>query len=236
MEFDIETWVPYSYDYKPITTNSLFSDALGRIAELAMRLDSEFLYMEAPDSCPVGTLVPENLIRPHVPSDAHSVRSQPPSLSGEQDDSDQESARRNDGQSGQRGFAMVFAYSRGMERVLYGMAGANDCFGVGITVCGIRKSAILMDECKVLVVASGSELFDADDFIDALGSALEDGNGAAGGNVPYFAEKFGYRRCAIPYETDDMTELLISNMLMTFEFDETRAIVGPMPEVSLDNF
>ena len=203
MEFDIESWVPYKCDFKPITTNSLFSDALGRIAEMAMRMESEFLYMESGDSCPVGTLVPENLIRPHMPMEGY------PS------------------------FAMVFSYSTAMEGVLYDLARENDSFGAGITICGIWKSRILMDECKVLVVASASPLFDRDVFLDALQEALGQRDKSQG-NVPYFAEKFGYRRFQIPYETDDMMELQISGLLLAFEFEETRAIVGPQPELSLD--
>ena len=226
MEFDIETWVPYKYDFKPITTNSLFSDALGHIAALAMRMDSEFLYMETADSCPVGTLVPENLIRPHMAcveeeeevEDHFGERSAPKEVAGP------------------RNFAMVFSYSRGMEKVLFNLAGTDGAFGVGITLCGIRKSEILMDQCKVLVVASGSPFFDTDDFLRRLGVAMEEGDDPSGGNVPYFAEKFGYRRCAIPYETDDVTDLMITNMLLSFEFDETREIVGPIPEVSIDSF
>ncbi|MDR1917173.1 MAG: hypothetical protein LBQ58_11430 [Synergistaceae bacterium] len=205
MEFDIEMWVPYRCDFKPITTNSLFSDALGHIAEMAMRLESEFLYMECGGACPVGTLVPENLIRPHTTSEGGN-------------------------------FAMVFSYSRGMERVLYGLVENKEEFGVGITVCGIWKSSILLEECKVLVVASGSPMFDVDEFLDSLGLALSTEGRPDGSNVPYFAEKFGYRRFSIPYETDNVIDLQISHLLMKFEFDETRRFVGSQPELSLDNF
>ncbi|MDR1514778.1 MAG: hypothetical protein LBS45_03710 [Synergistaceae bacterium] len=206
MDFDIETWVPYGCDFKPITINSLFSDALGKIAEMALRLESEFLYMDAGGGCPVGTLVPENLIRPRM------------------------------GNSGRSSFAMVFSYSRGMEDVLFDLVREGAYFGAGITLCGIWRSSILVAEFKVLVVASESPLFDPDVFLDALCLALcAPKMPLCGDNVPYYAEKFGYRRVAIPYETDDMTQLQISHLLSCFEFDETRRFVGPIPELSMDN-
>ncbi|MDR3321447.1 MAG: hypothetical protein LBS93_03285 [Synergistaceae bacterium] len=206
MEFDIETWVPYGCDFGPVTTNSLFSDDLGRIAALALRLESEFLYMEMRGGCPVGTLVPENLIRPHV------------------------------GNGESSSFSMVFSYSQGMEGVLYDLARNGSYFGAGITVCGIWRSSILVDECKVLVVASENPLFNPEEFLDSLGNALLHSKKPQSGNVPYFAEKFGYRRYSIPYETDDVTDLQISQILMNFEFDETRHYVGPLPQLSMDSF
>jgi hypothetical protein len=206
MEFDIETWVPYKCDFKPITINTMFSDALGRIADMAMRMGSEFLYMERDGACPVGTLVQENLIRPRI-----------------------------NGALGP-GFAMVFSYSEGMEGVLYDLSRGSDVFGAGITLCGIWRSAILLDECKVLVVASASPLFDSEEFLAALGNELSLRKKPGGDNLPYFAEKFGYRRFSIPYETDDVRDLQIANLLLSFEFDETRLFVGSAPELSMDKF
>jgi hypothetical protein len=87
----------------------------------------------------------------------------------------------------------------------------------------------------VLVVASENPLFDADEFLDSLGNALRLSRKPESGNVPYFAEKFGYRRYSIPYETDDVTQLQISQLLLGFEFDETRHFVGPLPELSMDS-
>jgi hypothetical protein len=205
MDFDIETWVPYGCDFKPVTINSLFSDSLGKIAEMAMRLESEFLYMEMGGGCPVGTLVPENLIRPHL------------------------------GNSDSSSFAMVFSYSQGMEGVLYGLVQDGDYFGAGITICGIWRSSILVDECKVLVVASENPLFDPENFLDSLRLALFSSEPLLNGNVPYYAEKFGYRRYSIPYETDDVIQLQISQLLSCFEFNETRRYVGPIPELSMDS-
>jgi hypothetical protein len=205
MEFDIETWVPYRCDFKPITTNSLFSDELGRIAEMAMRMESELLYMWNDEECPVGTLVPENLIHQRPDRDGH------------------------------HGFAMVFSYSEAMEKVLHGLDGTGDLFGAGVTLCGIWKSSVLLEECKVLLIASTHPMFDSEMFLNSLGMALSRCRKPSGGNIPYFAEKFGFRRYSIPYETDDVTELQISSMLMEFEFDETKRCLGSPGGLSLED-
>ena len=205
MEFDIETWVPYRCDFKPITTNSLFSDILGDIAALAMMTESELLYMWDDEDCPVGTFVPENLMRPRTGSQEH------------------------------RGFAIVFAYSEQMERVLYGLEGSGDIFGAGITNCGIWRSSIFIDECKVLVAASVNPMFDPEVFLRSLKAELGR-NKSSGKNIPYFAEKFGFRRFSIPYETDDVMDIQISNVLAAFELEETRRFIGIPAELSLENY
>jgi len=205
MEFDIETWVPYRCDFKPISTNFLFSDLLGDVASLAMMMESELLYMWDDDDCPVGTLVPENLMRPYEEPCEH------------------------------RGFAIVFAYSEPMERVLYGLEGCGDAFGAGITSCGIWRGSMLVDECKVLVAASINPLFDPERFLLLLKEEI-DRVGCSGRSVPYFAEKFGFRRFSIPYETDNVTDIQIANVLMAFELEETRRFIGAPMELSLESF
>ena len=206
MELDIEPWVAYGCDFRPVTVNALFSETLGHIAKMAFCAGSEFLYMESQGGSPVGTLVPENLIRPHV----YSVYSS--------------------------SFAMVFAYSQKMERVFYNLANEHGDFGAGITVCGIWKNEILLDECKVIVVASENPFFDTERFLALLTEELDASDRTDACNVPYFAEKLGYRRGCIPYETDDVTQMGIAQLLMNFEFEEIRQFVGPVPELSLDNF
>ena len=206
MELSIEAWVPYRCDFKPVTTNSLFGEALGRIAALALRAESEFLYMESLGGASAGTLVPESLIRPRISSGSGAV------------------------------FAMVFSYSSRMESVLSKLAKGSDDFSAGITLCGIWNSSILIDECKVLMVASENPFFDMDDFLTALDGALSEQDLKESGNVPYFAEKFGYRRHSIAYETDDITQLQISQLILDFEFNETVNLIGAEPELSLDLF
>ena len=170
-----------------------------------MMLESELLYMWNDEDCPVGTLVPENLMRPHCEAHSHT------------------------------GFAIVFAYSEPMERVLHGLEGSGDLFGAGVTICAIWKSAILLDECKVLVAASVNPMFDPEIFLHSLKSALSQ-NQKTDKSIPYFAEKFGFRRFSIPYETDNVIDIQISNVLMTFEFDETRRFIGTPTELSLENY
>jgi hypothetical protein len=195
MDLCIETWVPYGCDFRPITTNSLFSEALGDIAKMAMMLESELLYMWSDDDYPVGALAPENLMRPGASPEYHD------------------------------GFTMVFSYSEAMESVLQGLEGSGELFGAGVTFCGIWKRFLLLDECKVLAVASSNPMFDREEFLLSLRGAMSS-RGKSGEAIPYFAEKFGFRRFSIPYETDDITELQISGLLTEFEFDETRRVIG----------
>jgi hypothetical protein len=197
MDLRIETWVPYGCDFKPITTNSLFSEALGDIAKMTMMQESELLYMWSDDAYPAGALAPENLMRPGVSTEYHD------------------------------GFTMLFSYSEAMESVLQGLEGAGELFGAGVAYCGIWKSSLLLDECKVLAVASSNPMFDEEKFLFSLRDALSS-RGKSGRSIPYFAEKFGLRRFSIPYETDDVTELQISGILANLEFDETRRAVGNM--------
>ena len=205
MEFDIETWMPYRCDFKPITTNSLFSDILGDVAALAMMTESELLYMWNDEDCPVGTLAPENLMHPQAGTCEH------------------------------RGFVIVFAYSEQMERVLHSLEGSGDIFGAGVTNCGIWRSSIFIDECKVLLAASINPMFDPEEFLYSLKDALCR-NCRSGKSIPYFAEKFGFRRFSIPYETDNVTDIQISNVLAAFELEETRRFIGPPTELPLENY
>lgn len=207
MELDIEPWVAYGCDFRPVMVNELFSEQLGHIAKMAFCVGSEFLYMESDGCCPVGTLVPENLIRPR----ARAVVSS--------------------------NFVMLFAYSRKIEGVLCRLSDRDTCYGIGITICGIRKNSILLDACKVIVVASENPLFDSERFLAQLTGELETESAAASSpGIPYFAEKLGYRRCCIPYETDDIVQMEIRKLIRGFEFDETRRFVGPVLELSLEDF
>lgn len=201
----IEPWMSYACDFNPVTVNALFGDDLGRIAKLAICAGSEFLYMESRGRSPVGTLVPENLIRPRICSLYRSS------------------------------FTMIFGYSQSMESALYHLTSTFPDVGAGITVCNIWRKEILVDECKVLVAVSEDPFFDTESFLIMLEDGLGAGIQESGANVPYFAEKFGYRRASIMYETDDVTQMNIVNLLMGFEFDEIRQFVGPIPELSLDN-
>jgi hypothetical protein len=94
---------------------------------------------------------------------------------------------------------------------------------------------------KVIVLVSDSLLFREEDFLTDFGEMLE--NEMSGGkeakktsNISYFAEKFGYRRFCIAYETDDLLQLRISKLLYEMEFPETRQMVGPSPEMTFPPF
>ena len=45
--------------------------------------------------------------------------------------------------------------------------------------------------------------------------------------------KHGYRRFSISYETDNLTQMRITQALFDLELDETRELIGPAPEMKL---
>lgn len=128
------------------------------------------------------------------------------------------------------GFTMTFGYSGPMEDFLSAfLAGREDVEG-GVSYCRLWDRTFPLDTFKVIILASSNPFFAEEAFLGDLEKGLA-GQPLPGGNVPYFAERFGYRRFPIPYETDDPVLLEISRLLHEMEFGETRKAVGPSPEV-----
>ncbi len=129
------------------------------------------------------------------------------------------------------GFAMIFGYSRPMEMLTGLLSSSVPGLKAGLALCGLWNRRMLLGEMKVIAFASQNILFDETPFLALLREVLSK---AAGDRqrYAYYAEKFGYRRATIPFETDDMTQLAITQMLFDLEMEETRQVVGPAPEIS----
>jgi hypothetical protein len=127
---------------------------------------------------------------------------------------------------------MVFGYSRVMEALLHLVAKASLEVKAGVTICGVWDGEVLLDESKVIALVCDNPLFEEDKFLEALRDVMSKAGGEKR-QASFYAERFGYRRFSIPYETDDVQQLAISQLLHDFEFEETRSIVGPRPEIPL---
>lgn len=203
VDLEIASWVPYRIDFAPVSVNALYSERLASIARLAFGLGSELFYLRSPESGYVGTMARESLIDPDKNSERASV------------------------------FTIVFSYSSSIEKVLGGLARDQLNVYAGLTLCGIWNRFFLVDECKVVAVASDDPRFDEESFLESLEQALRQSSEVKNSNLAFYAERFGYRRFSIPYETDNITQMEISQLLFEFEMEETLEIVGPLPEVSL---
>ena len=203
IELEIVPWLPYGKDYSPVTVNSMLSPLLGNVAGLAFEMQSEFLYLRSFQSGNVGTMVRQNIIDP----------------------------RRNKGI--EFGFTMVFTYSEKIETSMIPLIREFPGLRAGLTLCGIWSSDVLVDECKVLVLVSEDPFFDEGAFFKSLQKSFQHISGRESSNISFFAEKFGYRRFSISYETDNLTQMRITQALFDLELDETRELIGPAPEMKL---
>ncbi len=131
------------------------------------------------------------------------------------------------------GFLMLFGFSREMEALTALLMEASDEVQAGITLCGIWDRHFLKDEVKVIAFMGNDPFFDELPFLDLLSKALQDATKGLA-HKAFFAEQFGYRRATIPYETDDVVELEIAQLLFDFEMQETREILGPPPQIRPD--
>ena len=132
------------------------------------------------------------------------------------------------------GFMMILGYSSRMERLISeGFRGAEE-LSAGVAFCSLWNGDVLMENMKVIVLVSGDPFFDEEKFLADFEALLAPQNTVSG--LAFFAEKFGYRRFCMAYETDDPLQLRISRLLYEMEFAETRQMVGPSPEVSFPPF
>lgn len=203
IDLDIAPWVPYGKDYSPVTVNRLCDPLLGRLAGLALEMKSEFLYMRSFLSGNIGTMARQNIIDP--------------------------------GRGGglELGFTMVFSYSENLEHSVLPLLHSYPGLMAGLTLCDIWSEEVLVDECKVLMLVNEDPFFNETDFMEKLCAAFQSAAGIRDSNLSFFAEKFGYRRFSISYETDDLTQMRITQQLFDMELDATKEVLGPIPELKV---
>lgn len=203
IELDIVPWIPYGKDYSPVTVNKLYSPLLANVAGLSFELQSEFLYLRSFQSGNVGTLARQNMIDP--------IRNRGIEL----------------------GFTMVFSFSEAVEAAIIPLLCEFRGLKAGLTLCGIWSDDVLVDECKVVMLVCEDPFFDESKFFLALQKSFQLYSGRKSSNLSFFAEKFGYRRFSISYETENLTQMQITQTLFDMELDATKELLGPAPEMKL---
>ncbi len=133
------------------------------------------------------------------------------------------------------GFMMLLGYSPQMEKFLFEKISDQDEIKAGVAFCSLWNKTLLLENLKVIALVSNSIIFNEEDFLADFEAMLSK-ESVAHSNISYFAEKFGYRRFYMAYETDDLLQLRISNLLYEMEFPETRQMVGPSPEMPFPSF
>jgi hypothetical protein len=206
LDLEISSWFPFGVDYKPISINSLHSSQLKRIAALCLEVGSEFFFMTSMLSGCVGSLMRDNFYKDNAENNI--------SL----------------------GFMMLLGYSPRMERLLGRRFSDQEEVRAGVAFCSLWNKTLFLENMKVIVLVSDSLLFSEESFLTDFESMFEEEGGAERSNISYFAEKFGYRRFCMAYETDDLLQIRISKLLYEMELPETRQMVGPSPEMPFPPF
>ena len=206
LDLEIASWFPLGLDYQPVSANHFYSPQLRRIAAGCLERGSELFFMASPRMGCIGSLMRDNFYKA-APYGRVSL-----------------------------GFMMVLGYSSRMEILIGGELKSQEDAGVsaGVAFCSLWNAGVLLGSMKVIALVSDEIIFDEEKFLDGFERTLS-GPGERTG-LSYFAERFGYRRFCMPYETDDPLQLRISQLLYEMEFTETRQMVGPSPEVPFPPF
>jgi len=206
LDLEIASWFPFGVDYKPVSINAMHSPRLKRIAALCLEVGSEFFFMTSMFGGCVGSLMRDNFYK----------------------DSEEQGLS--------LGFMMLLGYSSQMERLVVRKYSDQEDIRAGVAFCSLWNKTLSLENMKVIVLVSDSILFSEEDFLADFESMFEDEKSAGRSHISYFAEKFGYRRFCMAYETDDPLQLRISKLLYEMELPETRQMLGPSPEMPFPPF
>ena len=133
------------------------------------------------------------------------------------------------------GFMMLLGYSPQMEQLLVRSFADQKEIKAGVAFCSMWNKTLFLENMKVIVLVSDNILFSEDAFLADFESMFKSASHTSS-SISYFAEKFGYRRFCMSYETDDLVQLRISKLLYEMELPETRQMVGPSPEMPFPPF
>lgn len=205
LDFEVSDLFPYDMDWRPVSVNKFYGEKMVGLAKGALALGSEFLYVSGLGSGIAGTMIWDG---------------DPEGMPGFS-----------------LGFTLMFGYSPAMEDVVFHVLNEGDESGesaliAGVTECIFRSAIVPRGARKIIMMATPLPLKDEARFIDDLISGMKR-HCSSDRLIPYYAEKFGFRRSSVPYETDDVMDLRIASVLHSFEMSETRKVVGPPPDVEM---
>lgn len=194
---------PFGRDYHPVSVSRFHSDTLERISRGCMDLGGEFLFMASPQTGCVGSLSRENFFKP-APDLVLNL-----------------------------GFIMTMGYSDFLEKAVIAsmmLPCVNYKLNAGITRCSMWSRGVLEGMSKVIAVAGDEPFFDCTEYLEGFAKILEDFRMILKqGDSSYYAEKFGYDRFFVRWESDNPHDMALSSALSEFELDGTREVVGNSP-------
>ena len=197
VSFEVPMWTPYGLDYKPVSFVGGADRLLQDVATYAMDLESELIYLSGMRYGEVGVVSYDKTIGP-----GRSI-------------------------SFPLGFVVIFSFSKAMEKFVSRFVKEMDEIKVGVCFCDLWDREMPLGKYKAIALISSNPFFDDKNFLEHFVQELAKSVDAkATSSLSYFAEKFGYRRFFIPYETDDPIELAISSICNEFETEEIISLLG----------
>lgn len=207
---DIASWFPFGKDFRPVSINSVYDEQLKNIAESALEFKSELFFMVSPLTGCIGNFTRDNAFR----------FSQSISLN--------------------LGFMIIFGYSSLMEKIIIASLNALDTenkLTAGIVNCSIMERGIFAGSAKAIAIVSDEPFFEPEKFLYGFSLLLTETRKLKHEEyLTFYAEKFGYSRFSFKWEVENQDEINMKNILSEFEFDATKQIIGPSPEISFPPF
>ena len=201
VNFEVPMWTPYGLDYKPVSFLGGTDELIRDIATYAMELDSELVYLRGMNYGEVGVVSYDKTIDPG--------RDMVFPL----------------------GFMMLFSYSRTMETFVSSLVKEfEDIKGWHMLFCELKDRKMRLGSVRQCLISS-DPFFDERTFLERFTRELENEVSTnETSSLSFYAERFGYRRFFIPYETDDLVELAILDICSKLEVEETKYILDlPKP-------
>jgi len=132
-------------------------------------------------------------------------------------------------------FTLVLGWSDAVERLAAGLIERCDGLSAGVTDCTFWNRGVPLARYKVVAFMAALPIFDEESFLTTLSETLKSWV-RKDRLIPYYAERFGFVRAPVPYETDSPRRMLMMDELNSFQLDATRSVVGPAPTAPLPMF
>ncbi len=129
-------------------------------------------------------------------------------------------------------FTVVFGYSRHMETLLASFLESHSELRGGITDCTFWRKEVPLSHYKVIALIALLPLIDEGACLRALAEAVDHKKDDQS-LIAYYAEKLGYLRGPVPYETDNPRGLSVTAELLSLQLEATWEVLGPSPVTAL---